>query len=34
MSRGRRKQSSVFKAKVALEPLKGQEDGGPAGRQV
>ena len=33
MSQGRRKHSPAFKAKVALEALKGQETVGPAGRQ-
>ena len=31
MSQGRRKHSPAFKAKVALEAVKGEENGGPTG---
>ena len=34
MSQGRRNHSPAFKAKVALEALKGQETVAPAGRQA
>ena len=33
MKQGRRKHSPSFKARVALEALKGEGDGGPAGRR-